>query len=611
MSTNNHPTFYLTTLAFLLAVHFLDAQSLQLLNKPAVVRQKMDSIIQFHQSDYHVTGVAYAIVRKDQILAENGLGIADIQANRPIDAQKTTFMLGSLSKLMVATAVMQLVEKGQLDLDEDVNNYLKALKVPEVSLRQLLTHTAGFEERTFARLRLTEDNFLSLEDYLRKRMPTQIFPAGTLGAYSNHGMALAGLVVQEVSGQSFEDYVEKNIFTPLGMSQASFSLNEKSRAQLATPYLIKKGKPVKTHYEYVQTIPAAMLIGSARDMAYFMTAHLNGGVLHGNRILSRETLNILHQRQFSGHPEMDGRALGFFEKTYRGKRGLTHGSNRNGFIGYMHLIPEDSLGIFVAINGGNSGFRTKVINEFLKEIYPEVTQESPDFIEAEGLQRFAGTYLNTRRNETSMERIFHQVILARTLRVQSLRDTALFFSNEVFKMEKPGLFSIPSGSFKVAFSEENGLPTLHLPGRSDAYQKIPWYGQKGFTVFALGISFLSFIVLALFQLLRIFRRKKKKMNPAATYWWAFAAIGLLFLISFSGSMAVVAEHIQYGIPFYFYLIFLLPMLSILFFILALFQSFSRWKELKISSRWGYGYLMVIGLLFLWQMHYWNFIGFNF
>lgn len=610
-NTINHPTFSLTTLAFLLVLNFGNGQSLKLLNNPETVQQKMDSIIQVYQSEYKVTGTTYAIVRKDQILAENGMGLANIQSGQAMDAEKTTFMLGSLSKLIVATAVMQLVEKGQLELDEDVNIYLNSVKVPPLTLRQLLTHTAGFEEKTFGRLRLEEKNFLSLEEYLKKRMPAQIFPAGSLGAYSNHGMALAGLIVQEVSGQLFEDYVEKNIFLPLGMNNASFRLNEESKPNLATPYLIQKGEPVKTHYQYVQTIPASMFIGSAHDMAHFMMAHLNGGILNKNRMLNRETLSTLHQRQYSGHPEINGRALGFFEKTYRGKRGLTHGNNRNGFHSYIHLIPEDSIGIFVTINGGIGSFRTKVINEFLNALYPPVQAKTPDFIELGNFQKFAGTYLNTRRNETSIERIFHQVVLDRSIKVTALGDTALFLPNEVFKMEKPSLFSNPTGTFKVAFSDENGVHTLHLPGRSDAFQKIPWYGQKEFTAFALGISLLTFITIALIRLINIFKRKKKKSNPIGNYWWAFSATGLLFIISFLGSMAIIAENIQYGIPFYFYLIFLLPILSILFFILALLQTFSQWKNLRIMTRWSHGYLILIGLLFLWQMYYWNFIGFEF
>lgn len=611
MRTIKHPTVYFTTLAFLLSLPLLNGQSLSILDNPEIVQQKMDSIIQVYQSAYKVTGTTYAIVRKDQILAENGFGLADIQSGRPMDAQNTTFMLGSLSKLIVATAVMQLVEQGRLDLDEDVNSYLNALEVPKLTLRQLLTHTAGFEERTFSRLRLNEDDFLPLKEYLKKRMPRQIFPAGSLGAYSNHGMALAGLVVQEVSGQLFEDYVEQHIFSPLGMDNASFRLNEESKKQLATPYLIKKGQAVKTHYEYVQTIPASMLIGSARDMAHFMMAHLNGGLLSSNRILKEETLNMLHKRQYSSHPQMEGRALGFFEKTFHGKRGLTHGNNRNGFISFVHLIPEDSLGIFVTINGGVGSFRTKVIDEFLNTLYPEITSKAPDFMEMNSYRHFAGTYFNTRRNETSIERIFHQVVLERSIKVTALGDMALYLPNAVFKMEKPGLFSNPSGNFKVAFSDENGVHTLHLPGRSDAYQKIPWYGQRGFTAFALGTSFLTFLVMALIRFVRIFKQKKKKSNSADPYWWAFAATGLVFIISFFGSMAIVAENIQYGLPFYYYLIFLLPILSILFFVLALFRTFSHWKELKTMTRRANGYLILVGLLFLWEMYYWNFLGFQF
>ncbi len=611
MRTNNYPTLYGVILATFLTGHSLGGQSLDILHDPQAVRQKMDSIIRLHQSEYQVTGTTYAIVRKDRILAINGIGLADIHADRPMDAEKTTFMLGSLSKLIVVTAVMQLVESGQLDLDEDIGSYVQGLEVPKATLRHLLTHTAGLEEKTFDRLRLEEDRFMSLEAYLQKEMPTQIFPAGSLAAYSNHGMALAGLIVEQASGQAFEDYVVQNIFQPLEMKSASFRLNQKSKSDLATPYLIRNGKPVDTHLEYVQTIPASMLIGSARDMAHFMMAHLNGGFFKHKSILREETMALLQKRHYSAHPDMDGRALGFFEKTFLGKKGLTHGNTRNGFISYIHLIPEDSLGIFVTINGGNQGFRTKVIYEFLKAIYPPATSESPNFMQPVDLKQYAGTYASTRRNATTIERIFHQVFLDRSITVTTRGDTALFVPNSVVKMEKPGLFSNLSGTVRISFSNENGALTLHLPGRSDAYQVIPWYGQRAFTIFALGTPVMTFIVIALVRLIRLFNRKRATLYRVDHRWWAFCASGLLFLISFFGSMVLIAENIQYGIPVYFYLIFLLPICSILLFIAAVGLTVYQWKELKTIARWRYGYMTIVGLLFLWQMYYWNFIGFEF
>ncbi len=571
----------------------------------------MDSIILSHQSEYNVTGATYAIVKGEKLLAMNHIGLADLENKLPMDAEHTTFMLGSLSKLVVATAVMQMVERGQLNLDTDVNDYLKTIEVPAVSLRQLLTHTAGFEERTFARLRLEEKDFISLNDYLSKRMPNQIFPAGKVAAYSNHGVALAGLVVEEISGLSFEEFVQQNIFGPLDMQNSTFILNEQSKTRLAKPYQIQKGQAIPTHFEYVQTIPASMLIGSARDMAHFMMAHVNGGTLNGKQILKKETIDTLQKRHFSGHPSIYGRALGFFEREFRGMRGLTHGNNRNGFISYIHLIPEDSLGVFVTINGGQSAFRNIVINEFFRMIYPVKEKPSPSFQKLGNARKFAGTYLRTRRNDTSIERIFYQVVLGNEVKVKALKDTALFLFNEPYKVVEPGLLGNPAGSFHVAFSKINGVPTLHLPGRADAFQKVSWYGQKGFTFFSLGLSTLTFIIILIGGLIRLFFKKKRKEASPFKYWRAFAGSGLLFIVTFFGSIAIIGANIQYGIPTFFYLIFLLPILSIIFFVIAGLGSLKAWMDLGKMGRVKHGLLIAIGLIFVWQLYYWNFIGFSF
>lgn len=613
MSTKNHPAvkFVFFFFFFLLLPLIVSSQTDDRLSNDWF-QTKMDSIIEANQAEYLVPGVTYAIVKGKQIAALNGMGLADLDTNRPMDPVQTRFMLGSLSKLIVATAVMQMVEAGQVDLDRDVNEYLSDIKVPAVSLRQLLTHTAGFEERTFARLRLKAKNFLPLKTYLEQRMPEQIFPVAKVGAYSNHGVALAGLIVQEMSGQPFEQYTEEKIFSPLGMKNTSFSIDPLMDKDLATPYLVREGQLVPTHYEYVQTAPASMMIGTAMDMARFMISQLNGGVYIDEQILSRESVDTLQKQHFSASPNMDGRALGFFEYTYRGRRALTHGNTRNGFVSYLFLIPEDSLGIFVTMNGGSGSFRTKVIDELLDQIYPQV-REHPEFIKPEGgLGKYTGTYLSARRNETTIERIFHQVFLGNEVKVEALADTALFLFNQVYKMERSGNFSNPEGSFRIVFEElEDGQMVLHLPGRSDALVRLPWYGQKGFTALALGVTLFTFLLILLGRGLKSLFKKKNGRFLMDNSWIWLSVSGILFFALFIGSVLQIREGMQYGVPVFFYLIFGLPFLSILFYLLGGFRSFSKWQEMGKTQKILHLFLLVVGAIFLWELYYWNLIGFYF
>ena len=159
------------------------------------------------------------------MLFTRGYGKADVKNDEPVVADETLFRIASTSKLFTATAVMQLVEQGKVDLDTDVNDYLKDVKVPDtypgrpVTLRGLLTHTAGFEEHFTGSEARTAAEVVPLGKYLAEDMPARVRPPGEITSYSNYGMALAGHVVEEVSGESFDRYVKENIFNPLGMQE--------------------------------------------------------------------------------------------------------------------------------------------------------------------------------------------------------------------------------------------------------------------------------------------------------------------------------------------------------------------------------------------------------
>jgi CubicO group peptidase (beta-lactamase class C family) len=168
------------------------------------------------------------VVKDGEVLFARGYGKADIAKDEPVVADETLFPMASLSKLFTATAVMQLAEEGKLDLNEDVNVYLDDVEVPDtypgrpVTLRHLLTHTAGFEDR-FTGSVARDASDLDLGEHLSKGMPARVRPPGEVMAYSNYGIALAGHVVEEASGVSFERYIEQNVLGPLGMESTTFA----------------------------------------------------------------------------------------------------------------------------------------------------------------------------------------------------------------------------------------------------------------------------------------------------------------------------------------------------------------------------------------------------
>ncbi|HKF50726.1 MAG TPA: serine hydrolase domain-containing protein, partial [Candidatus Acidoferrales bacterium] len=179
--------------------------------------------LQIQQAD--IGGAVVAVVKDGQLIFAKGYGYSDPKNKKPVSPDDTLFRVGSISKLFTWTAVMQQVQAGKINLDTDINQYLDFhVNEPhgKITMRNLMTHTPGFEEAIKDLITDNPARMSSLGDYLKTHQPQQIFAPGTTGAYSNYGAGLAGYIVQRVSGESFDDYIEHHIFQPLGMTHASF-----------------------------------------------------------------------------------------------------------------------------------------------------------------------------------------------------------------------------------------------------------------------------------------------------------------------------------------------------------------------------------------------------
>ena len=224
------------------------------------------------------------MVVDNKLFFAKGYGYADVEAKKPVDPDATMFRIGSVSKLFTWTAVMQLVEQGKLDLDADINQYLTEFKIPTtypqpITLKNLLTHTPGFEDQVIGLFAHDPDEISPLGQLLARDLPARVRPPGELASYSNHGTALAGYIVPEVSGVPWEDYIEQNLLKPLGwtirpcVSPAPTSC--RPRCPRATSS--SEGQFKEQGFEYVPAAPAGSMSASAADMARFMIAHLQNG----------------------------------------------------------------------------------------------------------------------------------------------------------------------------------------------------------------------------------------------------------------------------------------------------------------------------------------------
>ncbi len=383
------------------------------------VNSWLDGYMPYALNTGDIPGAVVVVVKDGQILTARGYGYADVEKRKPVDPERTLFRPGSVSKLVTWTAVMQQVEQGKLDLDADVNTYLD-FKIPPldgtpVTLRQIMTHTAGFEEAAKEIIDYYPARTPKLGELLKAWVPHRIYAAGTTPAYSNYATALAGYVVERVSGLSFDDYVEQKIFTPLGMRTASF--RQPLPAALA-PHMsrgyAKPGQPAEP-FEIVGPAPAGSLSASGTDMARFMLANLQYGELDGQRILSPATaatmlnspLDKINPRSLIGN--LNRMELGFFETNINGRSVVGHLGDTEAFHTSLHLYMKEGVGFYVSFNSaGKAGaagtLRTALFHDFSDRYLPYAGQPDGKVDEktaAEHARLMSGTWENSRRSKSS------------------------------------------------------------------------------------------------------------------------------------------------------------------------------------------------------------------
>lgn len=355
-----------------------------------------------------IAGATVSVVHDGALVTARGYGYADAGEQAPVDPEQTLFRAGSVSKLFTATAVMQLVERGEIDLDADIDAYLD-FEIPraypeEVTMRHLLTHTAGFEER-IAGLIGTGGETPDLREALVNDPPEQAYRPGTTPAYSNYGNALAGYIVEHVSGTPFDEYVEAEVLAPLGMDSSTFRqpLPEGLEGRLSNGYGDASG-PAQP-FEMVGTPPAGSLTTSSVDMARFMLAHL--GALPEAPILEPETMALMQapaltEESLGGLAAAPRMGLGFFDESRNGHRIVGHGGDTDHFHSHMQIYPDDGAGIFISLNSTGLGaldsieVRATVLEGFADRYFP-AEGEGPDAIgDQEAAEAVAGSYVASR-----------------------------------------------------------------------------------------------------------------------------------------------------------------------------------------------------------------------
>ena len=519
-----------------------------------------------HSGD--IAGAVVVVVKDGRIVTARGYGWADIAARRMVDPGSTLFRVGSLSKLFTWTAVMQQVEAGRLDLDRDVNASLD-FKIPPfegrpVTLRQIMTHTAGFEET--GKNVITFHPPMPLETYIKRWIPTRIYPPGTTPAYSNWGAALAGYVVQRVSQTPFPDYAERQIFVPLGMLHSTF---KQPLPPSLAPFMAQgypRASVAPQPFEIIGPSPAGALSASGLDMARFMIAHLNGG----RGLMSPQAAALMHDSPLdrvdpkSLIPPLNRAELGFLEHKLNGQEVIGHRGATQNFHTLLELYVNEHVGLFASFNSaGRDGAAEQTLDQ-LSEAFadryfpgpPATARVPPDLARAHA-RMMVGQWQGSRRADDdflALASLFGQTSVGLTadghLSIPSLKDEG--GAAQRWEEIAPFVWQSASGHERLAAQVVNGKAvrwSTDTLAPAQVFDRVPVARSAAWLLPALLISLGSLLLTVLYWpaawLVR--RRYKTPIGVRGAALNAYRAIrlsSLLDLVILCGWIALLARMLS-------------------------------------------------------------------
>ena len=371
-----------------------------------------DTAFSVQQQDHEIVGAVVSVVYQGEVLLKSGYGFADLEARVPADPDRSLFRIASISKTFVWTSIMQLYEQGILDIDNDVDRYLD-FEIPQtfeepIRIRHLMTHTPGFEEKGLGMNVQSYSAMPALRDYLVDEMPARVRPPGEHASYSNYATSLAGYIVEQVSNQSWSDYVDEQILQPLQMTSTNTHarLSPDFTERHANSYKYRGGQYVRTDFEYIKDAPAGIMSTTADDMTRFMLAHLNDGAYGELNILTEFASQQMQSPLFAPHDGIAPMLHGFYRTDRNGQIVLGHGGDINQFHSNLSLFPEHQLGIFVSFNSDPaSAARSNLIAAFIDRFFPaDYLREAPEPADIE-LAEYEGEYIPLRSNWSGIERL--------------------------------------------------------------------------------------------------------------------------------------------------------------------------------------------------------------
>ena len=594
----------------------------------------LDDTIANQMADHRIPGATISVVKEGKLLLAKGYGSANIEENRPVVASETLFRIGSVTKLFTWTAVMQLAEQHRLDLNADVNSYLDSFKIPDtypqpITMAQLMTHTAGFEDRQIGLSVVEKERSRPLATFLATDMPDRIHPPGKVTAYSNYGTALAGYIIEQISGEHLDKYVQSHILQPLDMRHSTLrqELPRGLSQNLATSYQSINGKLEALPQEYFQVVPAAGMSATATDMAHFMIAHLQDGRIADDQILQRATAQDMHRRHFTNDPRLSGMAYGFVEQRRGNERILMHSGSTNfeQFQSYLVLLQNHHVGLFVSFNSeGGRPAKNVLVEAFLDRYFPQPPPPHTEGVEgyAQRAPQFAGSYQTTQTTKGNIEKLAG--LIPSAVEVSPNADGTLSITGGPMGTEarrwievEPLLFREAGGWEKVAFAEDShGEVTSMFADQLPivAFTKQQWWEKAHLHLGLLAASMTVFLttVIGLPIVALHNRRRRTLATPGARLTRGLLWLTSLLFVLFPVLLVMGLADLERGIS---------PLAKAALAVGLVGAVSAVGVAVWTAVAWRNGYwgllgrahatvVALTGVEFVWFLDHWNLLGFR-
>ena len=591
----------------------------------------MDGVVQTHLRDKHIAGATICVVKDGRILLAKGYGFSDVKKQTPVIASETLFRIGSISKLFTWTSVMQLVQQGKLDLNVDINQYLKDFKIPAtykepITLKHLMTHSPGFEDLVIGLFAKDSSKVKRLGEILVKEIPGRVRPAGEVSSYSNHGTGMAAYIVEQVSGMNWIDYVEKNILNPLAMTSTTFRqpLPMRLKSNMSKGYVFVDGEFKEKPFEYVPLAPVGAASTTALDMANFMRAHLQLGAFEGVHILDSTTSKFMQSPAFQHAPHVNPMRYGFMDMSQNGVEVIGHGGDTFWFHSNMALLPADNVGLFISFNSEKgAGTYSEVLEAFMDRYFPEKNVLTPSIkLPAKYLQKFAGEYRVNRFAYNDFTKLASWFGRGKIEVVDSKLRTK-------FGEDRDYWVPIDSLTFRQEFTSEviefkknsyGKISTLFIGGLPiAAFDKMSGLDLSSVHTIILIISVVFVFLTLIGGPIKYFIRKdyKREINSARkvplsarlTSWCTALFFFIFFLLLIVGMGDT--NSIVYGVPMTIKIALAFPLIAVFFTVFVWYFVIMIWinKSGDVMDRMSYSSFGIVCLLLIWQLNYWNLLGY--